>query len=415
MQRIKVKYVITHAIQYFVQLFQRLAERPELEFEVIYGTDAGAKTYRDHDFGKEIAWDLPMLTGYKYTVLRPDAPLGLGFWDVMGTGIRPLLTRDRTEVVIVHGWRHHLYVSAIATAKVRGLAVLNRMDSQAGDLGRPVLRWLKPLLIHPVLRRLDGHLVVGSQNRQYYLDAGVMPERLFWAPFSIDTALFHPQRLSPEEFKAREERLGFTPGAFRAIFVGKLIPRKRPADLIEALARMPSRQRTEALLVGDGVLLPELKDLARAKGVKVHFLGFRNQSEMPDLFALADVNVLPSSHDASPLAVYEGMSMGLTSIVSDAVGCGPDLVLDGRTGYVCKVGDVEGLARALEKMATDPGHLRQLKDAAWERIQEFTLERTVQGYLTAIQTVAAKARSRRGSSTRQAPRPGDNASSEDAD
>jgi len=387
---IKVKYVLTHVIQYYAPLLQRLAQQPELELEVIYGTDAGAKAFFDSQFAQEIAWDRPLLTGYNFTVLKPGAPTRQGFWAVKGFGIGKHLTPDRADVVIVHGWGNHFYVSAILTALRRGLAVLNRMDTQAGDRGRPVFRWLKPLLIYPLLRRLDGHLAIGSRNRQYYLEAGVSPEKLFWAPFSIDTAFFRRERISAEALKAEEEQLGLEPGSFRVIFVGKLLALKRPEDIIAAVALMPSRSRVEVLLVGDGALRPALEELARGKGVRVHFLGFRNQSELPVLYALADVNVLPSSHDAWGLVINEGMSMGLPSIVSNMVGCGPDLVLDGRTGYTFKVGDVDGLARALERMASDPGHLRQLKQTAQERIEDFSLDRTVQGFLNAIQTVAAR-------------------------
>jgi glycosyltransferase involved in cell wall biosynthesis len=410
---IKVKYVLDHVIQYYAPLLKCLAERPELELEVIFGTDAGAQTYFDALFGQEIAWDRPLLTGYNYTVLKPGSPIGPGFWGAKGSGIGKHLTPDRTEVVIVHGWGNHFYVSAILTALRRGLAVLNRMDAQVNYRGRLLFRPFKPLLTHPLLRSLDGQLVVGTRNRRYYLDAGVKPERLFEAPFSVDTPFFRPERVSAEEVKAEEARLGLEPGSFRVIFVGKLYAIKRPEDIIEAVARMPSRSRVEVLLVGDGALRPAVEKLARAREVRAHFLGFRNQSELPGLYALADVNVLSSSHDAWGLVINEGMSMGVPAIVSDMVGCGPDLVEDGRTGYIFKVGDVDGLARALEKVASDAGHLRQLKQAALERIEGFSLDRTVEGYLNAIQTVAARRRSGR-ASARAASRPGDDAINDDA-
>ncbi|HUT53013.1 MAG TPA: glycosyltransferase family 4 protein [bacterium] len=392
---IKVKYVNTHVIQYLAPLIQRLAALEGIELKVIYGTDAGALTYYDRDFGKEIAWDRPLLTGYKYSVLHPGAPLRGGFMGIKGYGLAKLLSPRDTDVVIVHGCYNHLYLMATLTALARNIPLLYRTETHALIKSRPAFKFLKPLFLHPLFRRVDGHLAIGTLNRQYYLDLGVRPERIFWAPYSIDTAFFGHQTLTPADLRAKEQGIGLEPGTFRVIFVGKIIGVKRPADVIEAVALMPSRQAVEVIFVGDGKLRPALEQLAESRAVRAHFLGFRNQSELPGLYALADVIVQPSEHEPWGLVINEAMTAGLAAVVSDVVGCGPDLVIEGRSGSICGVGDTTAMARSLEKMASDPDYLQRLKQGAAEMVKACSMDRTLEGYREAIQAVAARRKPRR--------------------
>jgi glycosyltransferase involved in cell wall biosynthesis len=388
--KIKVKYILTHTIQYFVPLIQRLARCEEIELKVIFGTDAGSASYFDQGFGRQITWDLPLLEGYDYSVLRPGAPLGKGLMGVRGDGVTRFLSPRDTDVIIVHGWSSHLNFTAIMAGLARGIPVLYRADTHARVKSRSAFKHIKPLVINPLFRRFAGLLAIGTWNRQYYLGLGVKPERIFHVPYSIDTDLFQRGAPDPADSRARKQAIGLAPGSFRVIFSGKFMALKRAEDIIEAVARMPSCRRTEVIFVGDGALRPSLEKLARDKGVRAHFLGFCNQQELPALYRLADVIVLPSDDEAWGLVINEAMTCGLAALVSDMVGCGPDLVIEGKTGSIFKVGDTEAMARYLEKMATDPEYLQGLKQGALEHIKAFSIDRTLEGYLEAIRTVRAR-------------------------
>jgi glycosyltransferase involved in cell wall biosynthesis len=103
-------------------------------------------------------------------------------------------------------------------------------------------------------------------------------------------------------------------------------------------------------MVGDGELRPALEKLAaEAAPGRVKFLGFRNQSELPALYDLCDVFVLPSAFEPWGLVVNEVMNAGKTVVVSDQVGSGPDLVREGENGSIFPAGDVAALARKLDQ------------------------------------------------------------------
>ena len=89
------------------------------------------------------------------------------------------------------------------------------------------------------------------------------------------------------------------------------------------------------------------------------FTDFINQSELPAVYAASDVFVLPSEHEPWGLAVNEAMCASLPVVVSREVGCVADLVRDGVNGYTPAAGDIEGLARALQRLLEDEGLRRR--------------------------------------------------------
>ena len=183
----------------------------------------------------------------------------------------------------------------------------------------------------------------------------------------------HPMPWMAPSSRMRPDRSGrlgtaFGPhGAFRRgaivfLFAGKFVPKKRPWDFARALVgASSSTRRVWGLMVGDGPLRPALQATATAQGWPLHFAGFLNQTEMPKAYVASDALVLPSDgRETWGLVVNEAMACGLPAIVSDQVGCGPDLVRSSVSGEVFRCGDVDGLAAVLTRLADDP---RRLADA----------------------------------------------------
>ncbi len=108
--------------------------------------------------------------------------------------------------------------------------------------------------------------------------------------------------------------------------------------------------------MGDGEERAALERQAAESGFSgIRFCGFRNQSELPGFFDIATVFVLPSRHEPWGLIVNEVMNAGRAVIVSDDVGCQPDLITDGVEGCVFPAGDVEALTAALRTGAGNAG------------------------------------------------------------
>ena len=151
--------------------------------------------------------------------------------------------------------------------------------------------------------------------------------------------------------------------------------------------------RAQVLVAGDGELRAECERAARELGVATVFAGFINQSRLPEVYAAADVLVLPSdAGETWGLVVNEAMASGRPAVVSRAVGCAADLVLPGQTGEVFELGDTAALAGILTRYLREPALAARQGTAASRHIQSFSYQQVIAGILTAVQTCARGAR-----------------------
>ncbi|HMP06368.1 MAG TPA: glycosyltransferase family 4 protein [Lacipirellulaceae bacterium] len=283
-----------------------------------------------------------------------------------------------------------------------------RGDSQLLTPRSLVKRWAKALVYPRFLRRFDAYLVVGQRAREYYLAYGADPRRMFDCPHFVDNERFASQadELRPRRAEIRR-RWGIPEEAFCAAFCGKFIPKKRPMDLVRAAAQTQTHRADgrpiHLLFVGSGELGDAMRrgchvvyDAERAAhgspgadGAAASFVGFLNQSEIAAAYVAADALVLASDGGETwGLVVNEAMACGIPAIVSDRVGCAPDLVTDGETGEVVPVGDVDRLAGVLRRWAGDPALVEQLGAGARARIANYSIGAAVDGAVAAVQCVS---------------------------
>ena len=165
-------------------------------------------------------------------------------------------------------------------------------------------------------------------------------------PNSVDTNRFHPRGCA--ETRAR---LGVGDEAV-LVHVSNFRPVKRVGDAIRIFARVAAQRPARMLLAGDGPDRPEAEELARALGVldRVQFLGEQERIEM--VLACADLFVLPSEAESFGLAALEAMACGVPVLGTRAGGL-PEVVVDGESGHLFDVGDIEGAAAAALALLSD--------------------------------------------------------------
>jgi len=127
---------------------------------------------------------------------------------------------------------------------------------------------------------------------------------------------------------------------------------KRPLDVVEAFARLDPSLHARLIMLGDGPLVRECKDLAHRLGVSKH-VRFLGSVDTPwELLPQADVFMLPSEHESFGLAALEAMACGVPVVASKAGGL-PEVVDHGVTGILCPVGDIGALTAATEGLLRD--------------------------------------------------------------
>jgi glycosyltransferase involved in cell wall biosynthesis len=381
----------SHPIQYQAPLFRALAASEHLAPTVYFGSRHGVDVAMDSGFGRAFQWDVPLLDGYEHVFLpntsaTPDVSR---FGGVRITRPQSILGDGRHDALLLLGWHtlaHVQMLMAALSAKipviVRGESTLQREPATAGRaLARQAL-WLpvRRRLYRTVFDRVRAFLVIGSRNRDYYRSFGVPDEKCFWAPYGVDNdwfALSEPRRRAGRARVRAQMGVGDRTIVFASS--AKLIARKRPLDLVDAVAALRARgTEVHALFIGDGDERAAIEGRAADAGIgsAVSIAGFVNQRELPDWYAAADALVLPSdSRETWGLVVNEAMAAGLPVVVSDAAGCSVDLVRHGENGFTYPCGDVDALADRLQRIASlDDEQRRALGDRSREIVKGFGID-----------------------------------------
>jgi glycosyltransferase involved in cell wall biosynthesis len=229
-----------------------------------------------------------------------------------------------------------------------------RGDSQLGSPRSRAKQWAKRLAYPWVLRQFDACLYVGQRNREYLRFYGVPAGKLYFSPHCIDNDGFAARARAADPLQIRADVMNALPQERVLLFCGKLLPGKRPLDLVEAAAILRGRgHAVRPVFAGDGPLRAAVQARAAALQVPTTFLGFRNQSELPALYAAADVVALTSAFETWGLVINEALACGTPVAAADAAGCVPDLVTPD-TGAAYETGNVPALADALERVLQAP-------------------------------------------------------------
>lgn len=346
----KLGILASHPIQYFAPLYRELARHCDLH--VFYAHRPSAAQQGQEGFGHAFEWDVDLLGGYPHHFLCNSArqPSTSQFNGCDTPEISDRIRQGDFDAFLVSGWGLRCYWQAVWACLRTGTPVLVRGDSQLGTPRSRLKEAVKALLYPRLLRAFDGFCVVGARNRDYLLHYGVPAERLFFSPHAIDTTAFCAAAQSSSVAQTRVA-LGVPEDARLALFVGKLIPRKRVGDFLRGLEILTAKEEAIwGLVVGTGPEEASLRNQAATMKANIHFTGFRNQSELPALYAAADALVLPSDGSETwGLVVNEAFACGTPVVVSEAVGCAPDLV-DGETGATFATRSPRAMAEALSRV-----------------------------------------------------------------
>jgi glycosyltransferase involved in cell wall biosynthesis len=365
-------------VPYREPLFRALHERDDLDIRVIYQS-AG-----------QPSWDVP---SDWFPHEHPYPAVHLNSRQRRRAGRTPMLWSRGLEHALRTADPDCVVVSEYGPASLR---VFNwcRRHKRAYVIFTECTPGIDPLLprwqlgLHRWLGgRADGLIATSSAARARLLAFGVPDERITVALQAADL----------EPFRAASRDAGRD--GVKVISAGRLVPDKNFAMLIEAFSRIDDEATLE--IVGTGFLEGELKQLAARLGVSVRFAGHVPPSQMPSLYAAADVYALVSTYEPFGVAVREAAAAGLPIICTKTAGAAGDVAIDGRNALLINPFSVEDIAGALERLASD-GDLRRRMAAESHAIDHETDGVEVDAFARAV-LVAARRRGRAGPAEVYAP------------
>lgn len=385
----------THPIQYHGPVYRALQQRCAVPVTAIYGSDFSVAGYHDTEFRASFKWDSDLLSGYSSVFLSQVAVGGARTAEHVSTrGLRAALQAIRPSAIMLVGYSPRFHRSAWFEARRTGLPLLFRGETTDEAMDRDWVRTrVRDAALRAAYRTCARLLYIGAASHAHFRRLGVPESRLVRSPYCVDVAPFQTDEAARARLRATARAaLGIADGQLALLFSGKLSGRKG-VDLIPAAVRMlPAgvRERIVVLLVGDGDERESLDGAARQDPrVTTVFTGFVNQSKLSACYHAADLLVLPSRQSETwGLVVNEALHHGVPCIVSDRVGCAPDLIEPGVTGAVFPANSVADFAGAILRTLPLAG-LDETRAACRAAVSAYTVERAADGISTAYAAVIA--------------------------
>ena len=388
-KRYRTLVVLTHPIQYSAPTLREMANHPQIDLLVAYCSMRNVKPTLEPDFGVEVAWDIPLLEGYRWVEVPNQSPCpGLGrFLGLFNFGLwRMIRSGNFDAVVILTGYRYASFWIMLAAAKSIGIPVLFGTDAHQlkpldGTSWKiPVKGWFWPRLFNLA----DIVIVPSSGGITLMRSLNIPPEKIVLTPYAVDNRWWIQESGKVNRQAVRAE-WSISADASVILFSGKLQSWKRPHDLLRAFAQADIKE-SFLVFAGDGPLRSSLEEEAALLGVadRVRFLGFVNQTRLPAVYRSCDLFVLPSEYEAFGVVVNEAMLCNCPVIVSDRVGARFDLVQNGTTGFIYPMGDIASLRGLLCELLASRDRLEQMGKDARNRMTDWSPTENVEGVAKGI-------------------------------
>jgi glycosyltransferase involved in cell wall biosynthesis len=355
--RRKLGVFFSHPTQHHSAMFQYLAKNEDIDLHVFYYDPGSLGGMFDPGYETNTAWDVDVTQGTRHRVLKnllrgrevhPFRQINPGVvWQVL---------LNDFDAIFLSGYASPSNWLVLLAARLKAAEIWYQSDTNILDMRRKKSSRAKNFLRRIFFRRVNKFLISGDNNKSAYEHFGIDEERMVWCPIPVDMQRYERAREDPQlttKLNALRERYEIPKHAAVVAFCGKLIPRKRPQDLIKAL-RLLKRNDVYVLLIGSGEMRAELERELQPTD-QIVITGFVNQSEIPYHMLLADIGVVSSEWDPHPLVTTEFAMCGLPIIVSDYCGVwgDHDILQPDKNGFVYPCGDVAALASMMSALLSN--------------------------------------------------------------
>lgn len=342
MTKKRLAIITTHPIQYNAPFFKVLAERNNIQIKVFYTWSQSKNGFFDKEFNKEIKWDIPLLDGYDYEFVENIAknPSTKHFFGINCPTLNNKISEWNPDKILIYGWSNKAHFKVLKHFKGK-INIYFRGDSTNLDKSFIIKNFFRRLFLKNIYKKIDYAFYVGIQNKKYFLNSDLKENQLFYLPYSIDNERFKDDINKNYEQLAKifKANLGLTENDIVIAFIGKFVQKKNPIFLLKAVKKFNklNNESIKLLFVGNGKLENKLKSLSESDN-NIKFLPFQNQKEIPVIYRLCDIYVLPSKgpHESWGLSVNEALASNRLILISDKVGCADDLILNNPNGEIFK-------------------------------------------------------------------------------
>ncbi|RME90790.1 MAG: glycosyltransferase family 1 protein [Candidatus Hydrogenedentota bacterium] len=262
------------------------------------------------------------------------------FYDILS-----LFRKMRPDIVHAHSSKAG-FLARFAAAYAGAKAIIYTPNAFPFQIDRNIASKKLFLFLEKLAARVTDKIIcVSHSERELALKLGLTNPRKIEVIYNgVDHKKFESDY--EERIRIRSD-LGIGLNDFVVVTVARMSYQKCPHHFVRVASEVLSmRSDIRFLYVGDGEYRSDLQELARNLNVdhKISFLGYRN--DVRDILVASDLFLSTSRYEGLPIAALEAMAAGLPIIATDVTG-NKDIVVNGKTGYLAKFGDIQQMAEKI--------------------------------------------------------------------
>lgn len=306
--------------------------------------------------------------------------------------ITSCLDQLQPDVVAIPGWGFPVSRAALSWCKRNSIPAILMSESKWDDEKR--FWWKEQLKSWLYVRKYDAAIVGGKLHRDYLVQLGFPPEKIFFGYDVVDNDYFtqgaDAARQNPIATRQRQPKIPAKP---YFLSVTRLIKRKNVLMLVEAFSvyrqQVKENEAWDLVICGSGEEEEAIRSLILARGIEdsVHLPGFVSYQEVVDWYGLAGAFIHPALQEQWGLVVNEACAAGLPILGSCTVGACYEIVLDGENGFLFDPKSQQEITQALLKMHQLPENTRfEMGQLSKQIVTKCSPQKFAEGLLQATHT-----------------------------
>jgi glycosyltransferase involved in cell wall biosynthesis len=285
------------------------------------------------------------------------------------------IKKDQCDLIHICDYEYLTSVLPAIMKKMHRIPTLIVNDAILGDrtyifgtrLMDTASRFYTPTLGKKILNDYDQIVLLYSKLAQEARLLGIPPEKIAIIPNGLDMQKIkqHSKGLDRAQIRSR---LGIEDNEKIILYLGRLVGLKRVHVVIDVIKRMLSDgYKVRGIIVGEGSEKANLQNQASPLGEKVRFTGFVTEHEKYELYAAADLFILPSLSEGLPTVLLECGAMGLPAISTTIAGI-PDIIVHGKTGFIVEVFDTDSIINYAKALFDDEALAKKIGESAKKHV-----------------------------------------------
>src|SRR6185369_3877323 len=305
------------------------------------------------------------------------------------------------DCVFIPGWSRRYSIASLRWCFTHGIPAV--LMSETTEHDAPRFRW-KEWIKRRIITGYSAALVGGSLHAEYLVGLGMPRDRILQGYDAVDNDYFQRTAAAARAQSARFRQEFRLPAKY-FLASARFIEKKNLCCLVEAYGKYREASAEAAwsgrktgetevwslVLLGDGHLRPALHRLVCQLRLEPFVIlpGFKQYSELPVYYGLANAFVQASTSEPWGLVVNEAMASGLPVLVSNRCGCAPDLVCEGRNGFTFGPGNCGQIAELMLRFSEPSFPLSRFGKTSIEIISNWGLDRFSRALLAAARKATA--------------------------